>query len=278
MADTLSNNTSNRSLNIRPYLRKILSNVEPGIKISKNTLDKLDEFINLIIKRIISNADAIAKYAHIATISPKELEISTEVTLPHQLGQDALDAGRRALEQYKNTALSRGIKSPTRARGTKETNKLNDKKGLQSGPLKNSSLNNSLSESQIMSAGIVSPRSGKRLPMRKASQAGLIMDVSRINHLIRHYSSSSRFSSDGPIFLAGVVEYLTSEIFHKTADLTRSSSKQMMNNSHLLDSLYVNPDLSDLSCNWLLNELSKLDNPNQEEQEELDDANEITED
>lgn len=248
--------------NIRPYLRRILSHVEPGIRISSNAISKLDELIRIVIQKIIKGSDRVAKYGKVVTISPDEIDVTTEIILHQQLAQGAVDAGRRAVDQYKNTAISRGIRSPTKGRKSSDIIEQPNIKRPES-----------------FVNGLTSPRE-RRNPIRRSNQAGLTMDVSRMGHLIRQISQNQRLSADAPVFLAGVIEYLTIEIYRKSIELTRKVGRSMIRHREFIDALYVHPGLSELSGDWLFNEITKLGNSTDgqdgpEETEEVESSLEI---
>ncbi|KAL1415038.1 hypothetical protein MTO96_006986 [Rhipicephalus appendiculatus] len=78
---------------------------------------------------------------------------------------------------------------------------------------------------------------GKTLKHRKqqsrSSRAGLTFPVGRIHRLLRHGNYSERVSAGAPVYLAGVLEYLTADLLELAGMAARDNNKSRITPRHL---------------------------------------------
>ncbi|XP_025296873.1 histone H2A-Bbd type 1-like [Canis lupus dingo] len=89
-------------------------------------------------------------------------------------------------------------------------------------------------------------RRPRRHGLSRSRRAELQFPVSRVDRLLREGHYAHRLSSSTPVFLAGILEYLTSNILELAGQEARNSHKMRITPEHLQKALGNNQYLSQL--------------------------------
>ncbi|XP_025867974.2 histone H2A-like 3 [Vulpes vulpes] len=89
-------------------------------------------------------------------------------------------------------------------------------------------------------------RRPRRHGMSRSRRAELQFPVSRVDRLLREGCYAHRLSSSTPVFLAGILEYLTSNILELAGQEARNSHKMRITPEHVQKALGNNQYLSQL--------------------------------
>lgn len=235
---------SSESHGIRTYLGRILRDEAPGTSISHQAMDCTNSLMVLTIERLVKAAMAIAQRVGNVTISEDDLRVAAEIILPESLRSGAIQAGDNALRNYQREP-SAGVMSPQSNRNSRTT------RGSR-GPSTSVSSPGSLSASQA----------GRRAPVRRAASASLIMAPPRVEASIRstmqryprtvsrvdgQVASIERLSENASVFLAGVIEYLSRELFRVGSACTTQAGRRLMRDIELIAGLQRSGPLSELA-------------------------------
>ena len=73
----------------------------------------------------------------------------------------------------------------------------------------------------------------KRKAVSASSKAGLVFPVGRVGRFIRKGRYADRVGSSGPVFMAGVLEYLTCEILELAGEISTEHGKKTIQPRHI---------------------------------------------
>uniref|UniRef100_A0AC34FRN0 Histone H2A n=1 Tax=Panagrolaimus sp. ES5 TaxID=591445 RepID=A0AC34FRN0_9BILA len=93
--------------------------------------------------------------------------------------------------------------------------------------------------------GTLSKRDSK-VKKSRSSRAGLKFPVGRIHRLLRRGRYAERIGGGAPLYLAGVLEYLTAEILELAGNAARDNKKTRINPRHLQLAIRNDEELSKL--------------------------------
>ena len=92
---------SPKDASVRPrfqsYIYRILKQVAPSCKISKNTIGILNSFINDLFEKIAREAGQITRYSKKSTLSSREVQAAVRLLLPGELCKHAITEGTKAV-------------------------------------------------------------------------------------------------------------------------------------------------------------------------------------
>ncbi|XP_023397063.1 histone H2A-Bbd type 1 [Loxodonta africana] len=86
----------------------------------------------------------------------------------------------------------------------------------------------------------------RRPSLSRSTRAELQFPVSRVDRLLREGNYAQRLSSSTPVFLAGVLEYLTANILELAGNEAHNHHKMRITPEHVETALDSNPQLSRL--------------------------------
>ncbi|XP_004588025.2 histone H2A-Bbd type 1-like [Ochotona princeps] len=89
-------------------------------------------------------------------------------------------------------------------------------------------------------------RRRRRKPISRSTKAELQFPVSRVDRHLREDRYAQRLSSSTPVFLAGVLEYLTSNILELAGEEADKNGKIRITPEHLQKAMENNEHLKDL--------------------------------
>ena len=83
------------------YIYKVFKQVYPnGLKLSKDAKSALDKFIHLFLRHFVLHAVIMAEHARKKTLSSRDVQSATLVSLTKDLAKHAVRAGTEALTRY----------------------------------------------------------------------------------------------------------------------------------------------------------------------------------
>jgi histone H2B len=96
------------------YIYKILKNVHPKMRISKQAMAIMNSQVNDTFERIASQAFQMARLTKSNALSSRDVTSACRLILPGQLAKHAIDEGTRCLMTYKEVlAKRRGVPMPS---------------------------------------------------------------------------------------------------------------------------------------------------------------------
>ncbi|KAL1415050.1 hypothetical protein MTO96_006998 [Rhipicephalus appendiculatus] len=101
-----------------------------------------------------------------------------------------------------------------------------------------------MSPSRNSSGGGKAHRRGKQ--QTRSSRAGLAFPVGRIHRLLRTGKYAQRVSAAAPVYLAGVLEYLTAEVLELAGNAARDNHKARITPRHIQLAIGNDEELSKL--------------------------------
>ncbi|KAN0021630.1 hypothetical protein ACTFIU_003774 [Dictyostelium citrinum] len=92
-------------------------------------------------------------------------------------------------------------------------------------------------------------KSTKKLKVTRTARADLTFPVSRVERMIREGGYTKRCSSEAPVFLTAVLEYLTLEILELSVTYSNQKNKNRITPQHIHLSICSDSELNDLFKN-----------------------------
>ncbi|GMM49985.1 histone H2A [Starmerella bacillaris] len=80
----------------------------------------------------------------------------------------------------------------------------------------------------------------------RSTRAGLVFPVGRVHRFLRKGNYAQRIGSGAPVYLAGVLEYLTAEILDMAADAARAHRKTRIIPRHIALAVRKDEELNQL--------------------------------
>ncbi|KAH6944804.1 hypothetical protein HPB50_005293 [Hyalomma asiaticum] len=88
----------------------------------------------------------------------------------------------------------------------------------------------------------------------RSSRAGLVFPVARIHRLLRQGNHTDRFSGAAPVYVAGVLEYLTAEVLELAGNAARDNNKLRITPRHIQLAIRNDEELRKLLGNVTISE------------------------
>ena len=88
----------------------------------------------------------------------------------------------------------------------------------------------------------------KAKQVSQSHRADTLFPVGRLNRLLKHGRFSDRVSSSAGVFLAGMLEYLTAEIFELAGNMCQAKKRKTIIPQHLNLGIRNDQELSQLMC------------------------------
>ena len=194
--------------NLRPYIRKVLSQAsgQNKMKLSRPCLDSLNIIAKSKIEQLTKGAISVANSFKVMTISGREVSTAAETALAGEIGANAVNRGRQALEAYTKTLPAKVAKEEAKPADAKK--KASPKKKAAAKP--------------AAPAG----KKGRKSQSRNI-RAGLKISISRVENNMRPLTSKAgkKLGRNGAIVMAGIIEYLLEALFSAAAEVTRSAGR-----------------------------------------------------
>ena len=82
--------------------------------------------------------------------------------------------------------------------------------------------------------------------MKHSKRAGIVFSVIRLNQYLRKGRYARTIGGGAPIYLAGLLEYLTREILEVAGDFAKSMNTNRISSKHIRLAIRDDPDLKKL--------------------------------
>eukprot|EP00352_Strombidinopsis_acuminata_P002871 CAMPEP_0176379446 /NCGR_PEP_ID=MMETSP0126-20121128/30364_1 /TAXON_ID=141414 ORGANISM="Strombidinopsis acuminatum, Strain SPMC142" /NCGR_SAMPLE_ID=MMETSP0126 /ASSEMBLY_ACC=CAM_ASM_000229 /LENGTH=141 /DNA_ID=CAMNT_0017742227 /DNA_START=22 /DNA_END=447 /DNA_ORIENTATION=+ len=96
--------------------------------------------------------------------------------------------------------------------------------------------------------------SKRKAPIQRGTKAGLVWGVGRTASFIRKGRFAERVSGDAPVFMAGVLEYLSAEVLELAGNVATESKKKTIMPRHIQLAIQNDEEFSRLMAHALLSE------------------------
>ena len=184
-------NSSQSEINLSPYIKKLLKQINPKSGIGNNPLSQLNTFINILATRISEKASFLTNHEIVKSrIIPKKkastcnyraIQAAVRLIVPGELSKHSVSEGKKAITKYSQFIHSRK-KSKTKSKT-------------------------------------------KSKPITKASKAGLKFSVTRV-HKILTFHHKGRVNIEASVYLTAVLEYIAAE-FLELAIISARANKRL---------------------------------------------------
>ena len=272
------------SRGIRTYLHRILSEASPGTSISKSAMDCTNALMTLTVERLVKGSLIIAQRVGNVTVTADDIRAATEIALPPELADNAVQAGNDALNHYwreASTSSGASVASPSRAaQAAQAAQASRGSRNVRTSGTSVGSPAASRKQYDAAASAVLTASGRRRQPVRRASRAELIMAPPRIETMTRSIMQREartiqrsngppvtiqRLSEDASVFLAAVVQYLAEELFRVGGICTSEASRRLMRDVELVAGLRRHNPLSDLAGGAFLARYSQPDGNTEEE-------------
>jgi len=82
------------------FIHKVLKQVHPDVSISLSAMSVLNSFVNDTFERLAKEASGLVRHSKRSTMSSREIQTSTLLLLPGDLGKYAVAEGTKAVTKY----------------------------------------------------------------------------------------------------------------------------------------------------------------------------------
>jgi histone H2A len=169
-------------------------------------------------------------------------------------GKDSEDEAEEGEVEEESTRIEIQGDEPTSQEAGKAQKKKKGKEKADAQPKKTQKQPTKEKQSQKKGEKVSSAQAGGRGKVRahrvsRAARSGLVFSVSRLDKQLREgpYSAhTTRFSADAPVYLGGVLEYLTAEILELGGDACVKLKKRIITPRHLFLSIKQDQELNEL--------------------------------
>lgn len=185
--------TKEKSFNI--YIHRTLKSIDAKLQISKSALEAVDSIIRVTATQLVNKSIALTRGSDKTTISDAHINASVSLILPQDLANSSTDFANESVEKFKATEqLREQKKAESKAEGNNE----------------------------------------KKTAQTRESRAGLIFSVSAVEKYLRCFGQNAyHISSTSPVYLAAVLQYLTSALLELASSQTRENGKVTLNTRHV---------------------------------------------
>jgi histone H2A len=176
------------------YITKVLKKISEKSEITLNARQQLNNFIINLSKKISSTAIDLTEISKKKTISGKEVRNAVRIIMPNDLSNECLSFADESITHFENETKSEPSGAVER---------------LASRP-----------EGAVENAGLDSKSSSRQ------SKAGIIFPPSISEKFLRRWGNSNiMVTSQAPIYLASVIEYIVTEILEDSNLTTVSENR-----------------------------------------------------
>lgn len=89
------------------YIVRLLKNIHPGIRLTKNAAEAIDSILRVIATKIVDKALVLTATEDKKTISEKEIQTATKVFFPSEFAENILTFSNTILEAYEKSEKER---------------------------------------------------------------------------------------------------------------------------------------------------------------------------
>jgi len=236
--------------NLRPYFGRILRQLHPGFRISRQAADSLNQIMGDLVEDIINAAIKIIIFQQQVTIYSHQIQLAIEILFPAQLAQVAMAKGNVAVQSFNATQSRKSRSSQTTT--TSRTSVT---------PIIESS---TIAHSTPVTSSITPPSSQtQQADGKRELRAGIIMSTSRIENIIRSITDPKnlRVGIDAVIYTSAVIDYISSEVLGLSGNVTIDNHRVTIYSSDILDAIYNDPELRHIFADWVFNQITSPKEP-----------------
>ena len=92
---------SDRKDGVRPkfqsYIYRVLKQIAPKTKISRNSIGIMNSFVNDLFEKIATESSTMVRYTRKSTLSAREVQAAVRLILPGELCKHAITEGTKAV-------------------------------------------------------------------------------------------------------------------------------------------------------------------------------------
>lgn len=115
-------------INFNAYIYRVLKQVHPDTGISSSALATVDALVGVLITKIMKNVNLFFMRSSKKTISSRDVQSATKLTLPGELARHAVSEGTRAVTKY--NAVIEGASGKPSGNGKAKPQQRSHKAGL----------------------------------------------------------------------------------------------------------------------------------------------------
>jgi histone H3/H4 len=209
-------------------LHKLAEVVNPNMRISAKAVDVLNDFLSLLVQKVVSSADVIAAYGGVKTLSYKEIEVAVSIVYPEELVKEATESAIASLRRFDPDYNKKRVRGPASPAGEPAAEP----------------------SSEPAPAPAPAEGSRRRKPVSRATQAGLQLSPARVENLIRECTQTERIGETAPVYLAASLEWLAGLMWKLAGDRTTNDGMVTIMDRHLGRVVEEDPALKRF-VNWL---------------------------
>ena len=98
----------------------------------------------------------------------------------------------------------------------------------------------------------VAKKQSKKKQTTQSSRAGLIFPVGRLHRLLKQGRYSQNIGKGGAVFMAGVLQYLTSEVMELAGEACHDKKKKTVAPKHVQMAIRGDPELNKMMAHTLV--------------------------
>jgi histone H3/H4 len=219
--------------NYTTYIYKIAKEVYHEMSMSADTTREINRLLVDFAESVIRSADAMAAADKIQTLNLKEIRASVPGLLPVDLIDQVIGFADNAVRNFDPKLLE----GPKRRRASSPKDSV---------PVPAAAL--------PTPPAVAAPKPAAP-KVSRATRAGLIIAVSRVENLIREVKQTERVGAGAPLYLAAVMEFLARDILEVTAKATLVERLVTMKLRFLLSAVTHEPNLRRLYGYWVVEQL-----------------------
>jgi histone H3/H4 len=216
-------------------LHKLAEVVNPHMRISAKAVDVLNDFLALLVQKVVDSADVVATYAEVKTLSYKEIKAAVSIVYPEELRAEAIESATAALRRYDPEFDKKRPRGPASPAATPAL-----------APAADPSPAPAPAPAPVEAEG----SARRRKPVSRATQAGLQLSPARVENLIRECTKTERISETAPVYLAAALEWLAALMWKLAGDRTTNDGMVTIMDRHLGRVVEEDPALKRF-VNWL---------------------------
>jgi hypothetical protein len=235
-AAPMESTTSTRQMdptNLKTYLHRLAEKCAPGLRISEESMVITNAVCLSLVKRIVRTADAIVIVRGNQRLSIKEIQTAAVCLNDSPLVLQANLFATEAVKRYDPSILNK----PERGSG---------------GSVSSTESSPSQPSSSASTPTIVAPTGERRKAVSRSSRANLIIDVARVDAMIRALTQSDRIGEATPVYLAAFIEHITSELLRAAATVVVIDKIHTIKGRHIITAIQAHAELKRLNAEWLL--------------------------
>lgn len=225
-------------MSFKTGLHKLAEAANPNMRISAPAVNVLNDFLALLVQKVVSSADLVAKYGGVKTLSYKEIEVAVGIVYPEELVNEATQSALAALRRY-DPEFDKPKRRGAAASPSAEAAAPSPAPVPVPAPVP-----------AAAPSPAPAPEAVRRKPVSRATQAGLLLSPARVENLIRDVTQTERIGETAPVYLAAALEWLSLLLWKRAGDRSTDDGMVTIMDRHLGRVVEEDPALKRF-VNWL---------------------------